>query len=151
MVSIIFLDAVGNVNYPLGYMRSKKDIYKEILELFEKEEKELENLLTVYSNQDDLDDHLLNMDDLDSSDEEPLEKHLDNCKLTNEDWGVEVCTCPGVYVYRKYLSIGLSEEEAKLISDYVEFGSVMEEQKRIKAEKLYEKHKFLNLKGFERL
>ena len=139
------LDAAGNVNYPLGYMRSKKDTYQEILELFEKGEKELENILTSYFKKDDLDDYLLDIDDLDSSDEEPLGKHLYDCKLTNEDWGVEGCTCPGAYVYRKYLSIGLNEEEAKLISDYVEFGSVMEEQKRIKAKKLYEEYKFLNI------
>lgn len=138
------LDAVGNVNYPLGYMRSKKDTYKEILELFEKDEKELENILTPHPKHDNLEDLLL--DGLDLSDEEPSEKHSPDCKLSDEDWGAKDCTCPGAYVYRKYLSIGLSEDEAKLISDYVEFGSVMEEQKRIKAEKLYEEYKFLNIK-----
>ncbi|GAA4275761.1 hypothetical protein [Aquimarina mytili] len=142
------LDALGNVNYPLGYIRSKRDTYKEILELFEKEEKELETILHPLHKKDNPDTHLL--DGMDLSEEEPSEKHFYDCKLTDEDWGAKGCICPGAYVYRKYLSIGLSEEEAKLISDYVEFGSVMEEQKRIKAEKIYEKHKFLNVKMLEK-
>ncbi|MDH7448409.1 hypothetical protein [Aquimarina sp. 2201CG14-23] len=138
------LDAVSAVNYPLGYLRSKRDTYQEILELFEKEEKELESILIPLPNQDNLDDLLL--DGLDLLDEEPSEKHFFDCKLTDEDWGAEGCACPGAYVYRKYLSIGLSEEDAKLISNYVDFGSVMEEQERTKAEELYQHHKFLNIK-----
>lgn len=138
------LDAASAVNYPLGYLRSKRDTYKEILELFEKEEKELESILKPLPKQDNFDDLLL--DGLDLSDEKPSEKHFFDCKLTDEDWGVEGCICPGAYVYRKYLSIGLREEDARLISNYVDFGSVMEEQERIIAEKLYEQHKFLNVK-----
>ncbi|MEW7277866.1 hypothetical protein ABW636_04670 [Aquimarina sp. 2201CG1-2-11] len=137
------LDAASAVNYPLGYLRSKRDTYEEILELFGKEEKELESILIPLPKQDQLDDILL--DGLGLPDEEPSEKHFFNCKLTHEYWGAEGCSCPGAYVYRKYLSIGLSEEEAKLISNYVDFGSVMEEEERIKAEKLYEQHKFLNV------
>lgn len=44
------------------------------------------------------------------------------------------------------MSIGLSEEEAKLISDYRELGDLMEAKERYaKGKTLYEKYKFLNV------
>ena len=80
------------------------------------------------------------------SKEKSDQKHFFDCELTDEDWGSENCICPGAYIYRKYLSIGLSEEEAKLISYYTELKDLMlDKDGLVKAKELYEKHKFLNV------
>lgn len=141
------LDVATGLSHPIGYLVSQRSTYKQILELLEKKESDLQEILELEpkpvsdkENRESIFDKL-NLDKETTS----TRKHFYDCKLTNEDWGVENCICPGAYIYRKYLSVGLTKEEAKLVSNYCDFGDAMEEQERIKAKKLYEKHKFLKI------
>ncbi len=139
---INILEVAIGVNHPIGYLVGQRRTYQEILELFKKSKNELEKILNPPSYKDeDFEDFIKN---LESSDKEPVKKHFFDCKLTDEEWGSENCICPGAYVYRKYLSIGLSEEEAKLIFTYSQIGNTMGEEYE-KAKQLYEKHKFLKI------
>jgi hypothetical protein len=140
------LDVATGLSHPIGYLVSQRVAYRQILDLLEKEENELQEILSPKPDSDNGKKESI-IDKIFSEAEKSTspKKHFYDCKLTNEDWGVEGCICPGAYIYRKYLSVGLSRKDAKLVSNYCEFGDVMEEQDRIKAKELYEKHKFLKI------
>lgn len=139
------LDAATTATHPIGYLTAKKIAIQEFLGLLEKDKNELKQILEPNikeSNSSFKHDFLEKL----KSKEKTTRKHFFECELTNEDWGSENCICPGSYIYKKYLSIGLSKEEAKLISDYREIGDLLENTSDLEnAKKLYIKHKFLNL------
>lgn len=136
------------VTYPMAYLSARKHALQDFLKLLDKEIKELEDdlkpIVHVEKESRFTDDFLEKLKTRDGGKEQ--KKHFYDCKLTDEDWGSEHCICPGAYIYKKYLSIGLSKEEAKLISDYRELDDLMEDkEKYAKGKALYEKHKFLNV------
>ncbi|GAB1858227.1 hypothetical protein MHTCC0001_30640 [Flavobacteriaceae bacterium MHTCC 0001] len=139
------VNAASGSSHPVGYLTGQKKTYESILELLKKGETELEKMLLVKpnknkNNRDSIIDEIFSK----AKNEPSNRKHFYDCKLTDEEWGSENCVCPGAYVYKKYLSIGLSKEEAKLISTYTEIGDIMgEDYERAKA--LYEKYKFLKI------
>ncbi|QMU66075.1 MAG: hypothetical protein GKR88_18540 [Flavobacteriaceae bacterium] len=142
---INLLSSATGVTHPIGYLTAKKGALKEFLDLLDKDTHQLEEILNPVPQEKDSswkDDFLERLETKDKSEK----KHFFDCTLTDEDWGSENCICPGAYIYRKYLSIGLSEEEAKLISDYRELDDLMEDKEKFaKGKTLYEKHKFLNV------
>ncbi len=142
------LEVAKGTGHPIGYLNAQKNTYKEILELLEKKESELDAMLSPKPKRKDK--HTENVIDrifLEAKNSPPR-KHFFDCKLTNEEWASEGCICPGAYIYRKYLSIGLSEEEAKLIFTYCEIGDIMGDDYE-KAKQLYEKHRFLKINSPE--
>ncbi|WP_271784181.1 hypothetical protein [Aquimarina algiphila] len=138
------LEVVTGTGHPIGYLTAQKNTFKEILELLEKEETELKAMLSPKSKRKDK--HTKSVIDkiFSEAKNNPPKKHFFDCKLTDEEWGSENCICPGAYIYRKYRSIGLSEEEARLIFTYCEIGDIMGEDYD-KAKALYEKHRFLKI------
>ncbi len=140
------LDTATGVTYPIAYLSARRDAYNEFLSLFDKNKDELEAILNPPPREKDTTARDLFEKFLETKDDRPVKKHFYDCRLTDEDWGSEKCICPGAYIYKKYMSIGLSKEEAKLISDYKELGDLMEDKQRYALGKeLYEKHKFLNV------
>jgi len=142
------LNTATTATHPIGYLTAKKSTLKELINLLDKDVDELETILNHKPPKSDtsaLRDKF--MEQL-SSEDRPKKKHFFDCELTDEDWGSENCVCPGAYIYRKYLNIGLSEEEAKLISDYTQLDDLMEDKERFaRGKALHEKHKFLNVKN----
>jgi len=140
-------EAVTGVTYPIGYLNAKKQTLEELLNLLDNTTEQLESIINPVSLKEDStwkDNFLEKLGTKSKS----KKKHFFDCTLTNEDWGSKNCICPGAYIYRKYLNIGLSEKEAKLISDYREFGDLMEDKEEcVKGKELYQKHKFLNTKS----
>jgi hypothetical protein len=138
------MEVATGISHPIGYLTAQKNTFKEILKLLEKEESELKAMLFPKPKRKEK--HTESVIDRIFSDAKnsPPKKHFFDCKLTDEEWASEGCICPGAYVYRKYLSIGLSEEEAKLIFTYCEIGDIMGQDYE-KAKQLYEKHRFLKI------
>jgi len=141
------LNTATTISHPIGYLTAKKSSLIKMLELLDKNEDELKSILNdkvpeseSKSSKDDLINRLKSV-------KPPKRKHFFECKLTNkEEWGSKNCVCPGAYIYRKYLSLGLTEIEAKLISDYTQLDDLMEDKERYKKGKaLYNKYKFLNV------
>jgi len=135
------MEAVRNVEYIIGYQYSREHTYKEILKLFDLEEDQLNAKLNPSKASEKTWSIL---DGIDFSEKKPTKKHSGECKLTDQDWGSENCICPGAYIYRKYLGIGLSKKEAKLIVEYSELGDLMIKSYDT-AKMLYEKHRFLKI------
>lgn len=136
--------ATGSI-YPVAYLNSKKNTLQEILDLLNADINTLEKHLVPDSETETEDDWMKDLlDRLDVKEGQPKKKHFFECKLTDGEWGDKDCICPGAYVYRKYLSIGLTKEDAKLIANYNE--CFFEDEGQIeKAKNLYEKHKFLKI------
>ena len=139
------VEATTGLSHTIGFLYSKKSALEEFLKLLDKDEEELNTVLKpnkpepVTSWKDTL---------LTEFKTKPKTNklHFLDCPLTTEKWGSENCICPGAYIYRKYLSKGLSKAEARLISDYSELGHLMEDKDHFtRGKALYTKHKFLNI------
>lgn len=137
------LEAARNIEYIIGYQYSKQHTYAEILKLFELGEDQLNTKLNPPKA---IEKTWSILDGKDLSEAKSTRKHFGACTLIDEDWGSDNCICPGAYIYRKYLSIGLSKEEAQLIVKYFELGDTMKEDYD-KAKELYEKQRFLKIKA----
>ena len=138
------LESATGVSHTIGFLTAKKTILEELLNLINEDINGLNEILKPNTEEEDSswkDRFLENI----KTKKDSNKKHFFDCTLTDEDWGSENCICPGAYIYRKYLSIGLSDNEARLISDYTELGNLMEDKERLaKGKALYEKHRFFN-------
>lgn len=138
------VDSATGVAHPIGFLTAKKSTLEEFLSILDMDTNQLQNLLNPAPREKDSSWKDNFLERLNKKDR-PKKNHFFDCTLTDEDWGSKNCICPGAYIYRKYLSIGLTEEEAKLISDYREFGDIISGKEQFeKGKKLYEKYKFLN-------
>jgi len=140
------VDSATGVVHPIGFLTAKKGTLEEFLSLLDMDTNQLQNLLNPIPREEDSSSWKDEFFERLEKNDKPRRKHFFDCTLTDEDWGSKKCICPGAYIYKKYLSIGLSKEEAKLISDYRELDDLIEDKGRFaRGKELYEKHKFLNV------